>query len=72
MARCRPLRLSRSARTAGLPTAAAAWVAIERATASTYTLVAEDKGAEIAVEVRGSKSGYTPVSMTSEATAVVE
>ncbi|HMQ66421.1 MAG TPA: CHAP domain-containing protein [Arachnia sp.] len=47
-------------------------VAIERATASTYTLVAEDKGAEIAVEVRGSKSGYTPVSMTSEATAVVE
>lgn len=45
---------------------------IAGATASTYTLAAEDLGAKVSVTVTGSKSGYTSVSATSSATAAVK
>ncbi len=45
--------------------------AISGATASTYTLVAADQGAAIAVRVTGSVAGYTAASVTSDATATV-
>ncbi|WP_212743168.1 fibronectin type III domain-containing protein [Microbacterium sp. 2FI] len=45
--------------------------AITGATASTYVLVAADKGSQITVTVTGSKSGYTSVSKTSAAKTVL-
>ncbi|MBK7820860.1 MAG: CHAP domain-containing protein [Tessaracoccus sp.] len=47
-------------------------VPIPGATASRYTLAAEDLGAKITVTVTGSKAGYTSVMTTSSATAMVK
>ena len=45
---------------------------IAKATKSAYTLKAADKGTKITVKVKGTKSGYTSATLTSQATAKVK
>jgi hypothetical protein len=45
--------------------------AIAGATMSTYRLAGEDEGAKITVEVTGSRSGYSPTTMTSAETDLI-
>lgn len=47
-------------------------VPIAKATGSSYLLTAADRGTTVAVEVTGSKAGYTNLKATSKATAVVK
>ncbi len=45
---------------------------ISGATASTYKLVAADRGQKITVKVTGAKSGYQSIAKTSAATAAIQ